>query len=80
MRKDQRLRLWQRSGWTYRRLAVASGYDHQTLRRAMQGIHRNPSRGVADVLARAVSTDARPVTADELFPPRPTELRSAVAA
>jgi lambda repressor-like predicted transcriptional regulator len=80
MRKDLRLRLWQKSGWTYRRLAVVSGYDHQTLRRAMQGLTRDPSRAVADVLARAVSTDSRVITADELFPPRPTELRAAAAA
>jgi transcriptional regulator with XRE-family HTH domain len=72
MRKSQRLRLWQRSGWTYRGLAAASGFDHQTLRRAMQGVTRFPSPEVCDVLARAVKVDVQ-----ELFPPRPTLERAA---
>ena len=67
MRKSQRLRLWQKSGWTYRRLAAERGFAHQTLRRALQGVTRDPSPEVRDVLARALK-----VNADELFPPRPS--------
>jgi transcriptional regulator with XRE-family HTH domain len=66
MRKDQRLRLWQKSGWTYRGLSEETGIPHTTLSRSMQGLIKRPSDEVREALARAVG-----VSADTLFP-KPT--------
>jgi lambda repressor-like predicted transcriptional regulator len=78
MRKADRLKLWKKSGWTFRSLGLATNFDHQTLRRALLGQTRYPQRRVCEVLAAAVSSKEHHVSADEMFPPR-TLLLSASA-
>lgn len=74
MRKAERLKLWRKSGWTFRALASATDLTHQTLSNAISGRTAFPDRRVCEVLARAVSTPERPIDADTLFPPRPTAI------
>jgi transcriptional regulator with XRE-family HTH domain len=71
MRKDQRLRLWQKSGWTYRKLSEETKIPHTTLSRAMKGLIRRPNDEVREALASAVG-----VSADTLFP-KPTLTKAA---
>jgi len=70
MRKSERLRLWRKSGWSYRGLAAQSGFAVTVIMRSVKG-DTVPRRELADVIARAVSTGTLQYTADDLFPPKP---------
>lgn len=68
MRKSDRMRLWRKSGWTYRGLAAELGLHMSVVMRAVKG-DSYPRKEVQDGIARALG-----VPAEELFPPksRPT--------
>lgn len=69
VRKSERLRVWQRSGWSYRGLAAQSGFAVSVIHRAVRG-DTVPRREVADAIARAVSTAEKAYSAEELFAPK----------